>query len=254
MSAVYQYLIGLANGRFFIHETTTEDATTAIMECDMIYEYVQHNFPCRLLNRLDTTYDTNYHVKDYMQKYGIDNVRGGSFTENELPDYVVKALQYEFSKDDRESAHELKFLQNILTKSGSNARLANIHSSFDEYRRLRGEYKKYAIMDDSWLFDVEWMRHYIMNVHLIAGKLAPETAKIYRHVIGRWKWLAERYHSIKNPEFILDSFFYHKLHLRFPVEQKELNRANDLLDKVEVIIEVEIDKKHIAEQNLLLHG
>lgn len=49
--------------------------------------------------RLKDQYDENNTTKEYMKKYGIDNVRGGSYTQVVLPEDVEKVLKMELRGD-----------------------------------------------------------------------------------------------------------------------------------------------------------
>jgi predicted GIY-YIG superfamily endonuclease len=40
-------------------------------------------------------FDEDKHTKKYMKKYGIDKVRGGTYTQMELPEYSILALEKE---------------------------------------------------------------------------------------------------------------------------------------------------------------
>jgi predicted GIY-YIG superfamily endonuclease len=54
--------------------------------------------PTRLMECRDITgsHDENNMTKDLMKKYGVDNVRGGTYTQVVLPDELMKALNMEF--------------------------------------------------------------------------------------------------------------------------------------------------------------
>jgi predicted GIY-YIG superfamily endonuclease len=49
-----------------------------------------------VINNVDA-FDEDKYTKIYMHKYGIDNVRGGSYSQITLEDYKIKALNDEFS-------------------------------------------------------------------------------------------------------------------------------------------------------------
>lgn len=49
--------------------------------------------------RLKDQYDENNTTKEYMKKYGVDNVRGGSYTQVVLPEDVEKVLKLELRGD-----------------------------------------------------------------------------------------------------------------------------------------------------------
>lgn len=92
------YVLQLEGGKYYIGKTS-----------DVMKRFEQHKsgsgaawtrthkpikmLECRALNG---DHDENNVTKDYMKKYGINNVRGGSYTQVSLPDDVESVLQREF--------------------------------------------------------------------------------------------------------------------------------------------------------------
>ena len=58
--------------------------------------------PIKIIETLNTTnpMDEDIVTKKYMLKYGIENVRGGSYTKITLDDWMIQALKHEFSSID----------------------------------------------------------------------------------------------------------------------------------------------------------
>ena len=54
--------------------------------------------PLEIVERHDSVdkYDEDKYTKIYMSKYGIENVRGGTYSSNELMDFQIKSLKEEF--------------------------------------------------------------------------------------------------------------------------------------------------------------
>lgn len=96
------YVLQLANGKYYIGKTA-----------DVIQRFTQHasgtgaawttmHRPLRLVETrpLTSPHDENNTTKDYMKKYGIQNVRGGSYAQITLPDEVRSVLEREFRGND----------------------------------------------------------------------------------------------------------------------------------------------------------
>jgi len=92
------YVLQLANKKYYVGKTTdvmkrfnehksgNGSAWTKLHEPKKILE-------CRpLINH----HDENNVTKDYMKKYGIENVRGGAYTQTSLPEHVKTVLNTEF--------------------------------------------------------------------------------------------------------------------------------------------------------------
>jgi len=63
-------------------------------------EWTQKHKPTNLVNsfKSNSSFDEDNVTKEYMIKYGIDNVRGGSYTSVVLDEWQVKSLQREFAR------------------------------------------------------------------------------------------------------------------------------------------------------------
>ncbi len=91
-SSGYKYYIGKTNGdvniRFNQHKSknNTCACTTKYPPIEII-EIIQSKDPL----------DEDKITKKYMMKYGIDNVRGGSYTKLVLEEWMIKCLEHEFT-------------------------------------------------------------------------------------------------------------------------------------------------------------
>jgi predicted GIY-YIG superfamily endonuclease len=92
------YVLQLTNKNYYVGKTT-----------DIMRRYEEHKNgkgsawtskykPLKMLlcRELQGNHDENNTTKDYMKKYGIEHVRGGSYTQIVLPADSVSALQREF--------------------------------------------------------------------------------------------------------------------------------------------------------------
>lgn len=92
------YVLQLERGKYYVGKTA-----------DVMTRFEQHKTgsgsawtraykPAKMIEcrPLKDEHDENNVTKDYMKKYGINNVRGGSYTEVSLPGDVESVLQREF--------------------------------------------------------------------------------------------------------------------------------------------------------------
>lgn len=91
------YILQLQGGKYYVGKTT-----------DMNRRYQEHKSgkgsswtstykPIKILEvrPVKDAHDENNTTKDLMKKYGIDNVRGGSYTQVELPEHLELSLETE---------------------------------------------------------------------------------------------------------------------------------------------------------------
>ena len=93
------YVLELANNKYYVGKTT-----------DVMKRFNQHktgngsvwtklHSPKKILEcrPLINDHDENNVTKDYMKKYGVENVRGGAYTQTSLPDTVKSVLNTELN-------------------------------------------------------------------------------------------------------------------------------------------------------------
>jgi len=174
---LYIYAIMLENKKIFLHTTTkVMDNPQVYLECKMMYDFVRKNAPQKTIEiiKINHILDVDYHVKQYMYQFGIDCVRGGSYSAEILPTYMTQALTDELSVEhqslyendvmiktiidqynsfdwnEQNVINEKQILQNELDKYYEKQNTLSNISYFDKNKELKIEY---SILDD-----MEWIK------------------------------------------------------------------------------------------------
>ena len=93
----YIHNIFLDNDKYLVHCSPSNSSEVVFKECTYLYSFARKNKPIKILYTEEVTEFSNIdiNVKFYMHLYGISNVRGGTFHQEELPDYMLKTLEEE---------------------------------------------------------------------------------------------------------------------------------------------------------------
>ena len=240
------HVLQLENKKWFLHVSPRQYEEYLFLECSTIYDFVRNNPPMSVFSVIDITFslDVNYHVKKYMKSYGIENVRGGNYTDEVLSEDVVKHLELEISTTFSEYTKEPELFQQILQSYIYKLHISNNDFDFDgEIKRLNTDLEKYnkekkqydffknkngIKIDRTIISDVEWIIEKINTILPIeenkVGIPYSNQADIdrYKTFIKKYEVLYEKYYlldedkirlipsvHLKNPSFILDNVFYH---------------------------------------------
>jgi hypothetical protein len=90
------YAVALEHEYMLLHASLKTDIKDVKNECENIYYISKLNKPLAIFDMICHTKDLSlldYYVKKYMIQYGIFYVRGGSYIEPILPDYLSKTLE-----------------------------------------------------------------------------------------------------------------------------------------------------------------
>ena len=95
------YVLQLEDNKWYVGKTTDIKKRFTQHQVGQGSAWTKSYKPVKIVEnrRLKDQYDETNTTKDYMKKYGIDNVRGGSYTQIVLPDDVEKVLKQELRGD-----------------------------------------------------------------------------------------------------------------------------------------------------------
>lgn len=112
------YVLECQNSKYYVGKTTRsiKERSLEHLAGDGCYWTKQYP-PVRLIKAYFEcdTLDEDKVTKEYMMKYGIDNVRGGSYTSSQLFDYQLRALNNEF-KTAKNACYYCGSLQHFVDK------------------------------------------------------------------------------------------------------------------------------------------
>eukprot|EP00834_Sanchytrium_tribonematis_P008953 NODE_1312_length_1372_cov_0.178319.p1 type:complete len:177 gc:universal NODE_1312_length_1372_cov_0.178319:490-1020(+) len=113
---MYIYVLQLSHSKYYIGKSTNplNRITTHIEDTRNLF--IKRHKPINIISCFQSTsdFDEDNTVKEYMQKYGIENVRGGSYSN-----YKLSSAQIEFL------SQEIQSSTNAYFKCGQNGHFAN---------------------------------------------------------------------------------------------------------------------------------
>ena len=91
------YTLQLKDGKYYVGKTTDVKKRFKEHQSGSGAAWTREHIPLRLLEcrPLKDEHDENNTTKNYMKKYGIENVRGGSYTQLELPTHTRTVIENE---------------------------------------------------------------------------------------------------------------------------------------------------------------
>jgi hypothetical protein len=244
------YYLELKNKNIFLYASPTTDETKLFSECVVLFDYVRKYPPVRILNKTDIydSFEVDCYVKKNIKLFGINNIRGGSYSMEIIPDYMLKTLEYELLNINKLKLDMLDAIEKNIKSNGidiESEKLKKLACDYNDILSKRDILKLYngQTIDRTLLTDLEWLSEYynktdedltIYNCILLRLRAAYEIFK--KHIDRPIK------HSIylSAPEFIFDTVFYR------PHEIKDWSKTNqdiqELIGKYEYISYAIINK------------
>jgi hypothetical protein len=182
------YSIALEPEYILLHASLKTDVTEVKNECEQMYEMAKLHRPIAILDMICHTKDLSlldYYVKKYMLQYGILYVRGGSYYEPTLPEYLSKSLEREFKTLDCYKKNYKNPPSLVPTKSPGYSL---------EYTELHEKYRCIREIEDS----------------------NGNTSYITRDIIKKFEWISDKIHFVRSATLnIIDyemknSIIFHK--------------------------------------------
>jgi len=268
------FLIFLKDSNFLIHPSCFKEKERVFTECIILYEFARKYEPIDMTSFPNITTiaecDSNidYYVKKYMSVYGIEHVRGGTYTDMILPDHLLKTLSSELKTmeyfhrnrqellDDVMKTYDKDTVESIIVleekRKETETVLSKYNHDYNEYIAMK-TYDNQSITYDR-LEEIEWFEQFIS---INNKKIQEETKKKYKHFLSTVKVLFKKFVEIKkreslisddeaytkfikndsivrlqHPEFEFDTYMYHP-EKRKLLSENQIDFSKKLLQEIE---------------------
>ena len=172
MSEFKLYAIELENKKVFLQVSTPIREQLLFQQCRVMVKFVHNNPPIKIIHTidLDDVLKVNYWVKYFMRYYGIDNVRGGNYTDEILSPESMQFLRKEIGETFDKYEDDVEVFENVLAEYNDKKldkeekeRLENRLSDYKNRQKLLD----YSLVYDGLLEDLGWIKNEITNTRMI---------------------------------------------------------------------------------------
>jgi hypothetical protein len=96
---LHLYFVSLENNKMFLYHCEESPEYKVVEECAALCEYTKINPPIKVVFSIPNIRieEVDENVKLFMHEFGIENTRGGSYTDVEILDSIARDLHIEFA-------------------------------------------------------------------------------------------------------------------------------------------------------------
>jgi|UniRef100_A0A6C0J3L3 hypothetical protein len=237
---MFLYVIKLESDKYLLHCSNIykNEKAKIILECELQYNYLKKYKPIDILESttIHQNSEIDFYVKKFMHYYGIDNVRGGCYIEENMNNNTKNQIIKEFEITLEEYEIQNNEIHNILMeyKDIDNWSLNGIQEEVSKIKTIKQKYNyeksmlhklKYGNtnieINRTFLPDLQWIN---IQISKIASNIEidDKIKKTYMEIVNKMKVLYKifiNYTDIDDtynpkihlyqPSTILDNVFYH---------------------------------------------
>lgn len=207
---MYIYALALENNKYYIGKTNNiNNRLNQHQYSHLGSEWTKLHNVKELIESypLETNLDEDILTKKYMMKYGIENVRGGSYCQIELFDWQIMALENEFS-----SAYDLCYTCGSKYHFANNCPCNNFEGTIEELEAKIAEFEE--------------LKKYINQTKELIEQL--KYINIYQTTNCIKKEELEKY-NIKDGKIEINPNMIQKFNLKLPINRNNLLSTNILI-------------------------
>ncbi len=211
--------------------------------------------PISILKRytINDGLDIDKYVKQFMMEYGIDYVRGGSYSNEILSDAQLNILLFELetasTSNSIDKPHQ-KAVESIIqsyaykkmTKEEILIQREWLETTLEKFKKEKAEYESVRVNGSQIIEDIQWIQFacsQILEMYNTNKKDTYLSKLVTNEFITKYKMVLQSLNTIymiskkhafydcekniyvKYPQFVLDDFFYHlhRIHLEDSMKQ-----------------------------------
>ena len=170
MNIFFLYVVLLQNEKFLLHASLETDDQKIKNECEILYDFVKLHKPLSIFDKVKIDKDfslIDLNVKKYMLQYGIEHVRGGSYSSTVLPSYLLKSLDNEFNTICNYDNEHITQLKDIFSENNEET----IQNKLNDYITMKNNYHSYKYFQDEYGIKYEINRECIKELEWIINKI-----------------------------------------------------------------------------------
>jgi hypothetical protein len=225
----YLYVLQLKGEKYFLHYSIEKDDKEIINECVEQYSFVRNNQPAIIVNVdvIKPTENINSHVKCKMICFGIENVRGGSYSDEILSVRQIKCLTEEFMLGEKymnEKTLLIDNLQQICNRTPTNEEIEKEESFISMSKEKYNLYNTFELNDKTIKFDRSVVKTIVMFQQILYSiyyenlKVNDDILSLYKEFVQLLKMVNQYHYEIidqekdsifflMKPDLLLDVFF-----------------------------------------------